>query len=108
VRPPLLALLFVSLGGISLAAQEDAFLVLEGGALIDGRGGAPIEDAVIVVRGERIWAVGRRGEVPIPAGANVIQTSGRTILSPTSGRRATSGRSSRAGRSSTPPTIRAG
>ena len=54
--------------------------MLQGGTLIDGRGGAPIEDAVVVVRGDRISAVGRRGQIPVPAGANVIQTNGRTIL----------------------------
>ena len=35
---------------------------------------------MVVVRGDRIWAVGRRGDVPVPAGATVIQTNGRTIL----------------------------
>jgi len=80
MRSLMLAVLLLTVGVVAVAAQENTFLVLEGGTLIDGRGGPPIEDAVIVVRGERIWAVGRRGEVPVPGGANVIQTSGRTIL----------------------------
>jgi cytosine/adenosine deaminase-related metal-dependent hydrolase len=71
--------LFAVLGAAALAAQESV-LVLQGGTLIDGRGGAPIEDAVVVVRGDRISAVGRRGQIPVPAGANIIQTAGRTIL----------------------------
>ncbi|MBM4184642.1 MAG: amidohydrolase family protein [Gemmatimonadetes bacterium] len=76
----LFSVLLALFGAVSGSAQQDAFMVLEGGTLIDGRGGAPIEDAVVVVRGDRIWAVGRRGQVPIPAGANVIRTAGRTIL----------------------------
>ena len=74
-----LSLTLMALGTFAGSAQEPV-LVLQGGTLIDGRGGAPIEDAVIVVHGDRISAVGRRGQVPVPAGANVIQTNGRTIL----------------------------
>src|SRR5215471_1740967 len=66
-------------GAVGLTAQESV-LVLQGGTLIDGRGGPPIEDAVVVVKGDRISAVGRRGQIPVPAGANIIQTNGRTIL----------------------------
>ena len=49
------------------AAQTLAPLVIQGGTLIDATGRDPIEDAVIVVEGERIKAVGRRGEVTMPA-----------------------------------------
>ncbi len=75
----MLSVLFALVGAVTLAGQESV-LVLQGGTLIDGRGGAPIDDAVVVVRGDRISAIGRRGQIPVPAGANVIQTTGRTIL----------------------------
>lgn len=39
-----------------------------------------IEDGVVVVRGERIVAVGKRGEVAIPAGAREIDARGKTIM----------------------------
>src|SRR5213078_1825748 len=55
-------------------------LVLDGGTLIDGTGKAPVADAVVVVTGNRITAVGRRGQVTVPANANVIRLNGRTIL----------------------------
>jgi imidazolonepropionase-like amidohydrolase len=55
-------------------------LVLDGGTLIDGTGRAPVENAVIVVDGDRIRAVGTRGQVQIPANASVIRLDGRTIL----------------------------
>jgi imidazolonepropionase-like amidohydrolase len=75
----MLALLIASCAMATVGAQESV-MVLQGGTLIDGRGGAPIENAVVVVRGDRISAIGRQGQVPIPAGANVIQATGRTIL----------------------------
>jgi imidazolonepropionase-like amidohydrolase/Tol biopolymer transport system component len=39
-----------------------------------------IEDGVLVVAGDTIQAVGRRGEVAIPAGARVIDAGGKTIV----------------------------
>ena len=60
-------------------AQGQA-LVVEGGTLIDGRGGAPLRNAVIVMEGDRIRAVGTKGQVSYPANARVIQADGRTIL----------------------------
>ena len=46
--------------------------------LIDGRGGAPIAPAVVLIRGERIEAVG--ATLPIPAGARIIDLGGATLL----------------------------
>src|SRR5690606_19515750 len=79
VKSLIRSVLLVLFSVVVVTAQEP-MLVLEGGTLIDGRGGPPIEDAVVVVNGNRISAVGRRGQIPIPPGANVIQTTGRTIL----------------------------
>jgi amidohydrolase family protein len=62
------------------AGQRITPLVIQGGTLIDATGRDPIEDAVIVVDGERIKAVGKRGEVPIPRGAKIIDAKGKTIL----------------------------
>jgi len=73
----LLALAVVAASGV--LAQEK-IVVLEGGTLIDGTGRPPVTDAVVIVEGSRIKAVGRRGQLAIPAGATVIRTEGRTIL----------------------------
>src|SRR5262245_35780911 len=62
------------------AVAQNRVLVLEGGTLIDGTGKAPIADAVVVVEGGRIKAVGARGQVTVPANANVVRVNGRTIL----------------------------
>lgn len=48
------------------------------GALIDGSGAAPVRNAVILVRGDRIEAVGPA--VRIPAGARVVDLSAYTVL----------------------------
>ena len=69
----------VLLGAFAASAQQRV-LVLEGGTLVDGTGGAPLPDAVIVVEGNRIKAVGARGRVTYPTGANVVRLNGRTIL----------------------------
>jgi hypothetical protein len=55
-------------------------LVIEGGRLIDGTGRAPIEDCVIVIESGRFQAIGKRGEVPVPAGVEVIDVKGKTVL----------------------------
>ena len=42
-----------------VAAQGNQTLVIQGGTLIDGNGGAPVANSVIVIQGNRITAVGR-------------------------------------------------
>lgn len=42
--------------------------------------GGIIDDGVIVVRGDRIAAIGKKGEVAIPAGAKIVDVSGKTIV----------------------------
>ena len=61
-------------------AQQPAALVVEGGTLIDGNGGAPVSDSVVVVQGNTITAVGRKGQVAIPSGARVINAAGKFVL----------------------------
>ncbi len=53
---------------------------LVGGTLIDGNGGAPITNSVILIRGTTIVAVGRVGSLAVPAGATVISTEGMHLL----------------------------
>ena len=50
-----------------------------GARIIDGTGGAAVEDGVLVVRDGRIEAVGARDTVDIPPDAEPIDVSGRTI-----------------------------
>jgi imidazolonepropionase-like amidohydrolase len=61
-------------------ATPPPILALVGGRLIDGFGGRPIENSVIIVEGGRIKTVGRIGEVAVPEGAQVISTEGMSVL----------------------------
>ncbi|HUF23912.1 MAG TPA: amidohydrolase family protein [Vicinamibacterales bacterium] len=60
--------------------QSSRLTALVGGTLIDGFGGPPIRNSVILVDGERISAVGQVGQLAIPAGAEVISTEGMSVL----------------------------
>jgi imidazolonepropionase-like amidohydrolase len=55
-------------------------LAIVGASLIDGSGSAPVRDAAVVVRGDRIVAAGPRGSVSIPESTEVVDASGKTIL----------------------------
>jgi imidazolonepropionase-like amidohydrolase len=50
-----------------------------GGTVIDGNGGAPVKDATILIRGNRITQIGPRGSVPVPQGAAVIDAAGKFV-----------------------------
>jgi imidazolonepropionase-like amidohydrolase len=63
-----------------VGAQSDNVKALVGGMLIDGYGGKPVRNSVILIEGERIKAVGQVGGVEIPAGAEVISTEGMSVL----------------------------
>jgi len=55
-------------------------LVVRGGRLVDGTGGAALEDAVVVMHGDRIEAVGAEAEVALPACRSEIDATGGTVL----------------------------
>ena len=61
-------------------AQNATPLVIQGGTLIDATGRPPLEDAVIVIEGNRFKAVGKRGEVAVPSGSRILDVKGKTIL----------------------------
>ena len=75
-----LGLVLAALPAAAQREKPESVLALVGGRLLDGYGGPPLENSVILVRGNRIEAVGRQGEVAIPAGARVISTEGHTVL----------------------------
>ena len=71
-----------SLREVNKVAQPAATSVIAivGASLIDGHGGAVIPNSVVIIRGERIAAVGRQGAVKIPPDADVIDAKGLTLL----------------------------
>lgn len=73
--------------GISLSMQRradvpDARVALTGARIITmaGDDGGIIEDGVIVTEANRITAIGSREEVDVPAGIDVVDVTGKTII----------------------------
>src|SRR3982074_281592 len=62
------------------APARSQIALFEGVRLIDGEGGAPIESASSIVQDGRFTAVGRSGELAVPAGATRIDLTGKTVM----------------------------
>ena len=75
-----IAALFSILAAGAAQAQQPAALVIEGGTLIDGNGGAPVQDSVIIIQGNKITSVGRKGQATYPPNAQVIKADGKFIV----------------------------
>ena len=54
--------------------------VFEGARVIVGDRSAPIDNATIIVDGTRFVAVGRRGDVDVPANARRVDLTGKTVM----------------------------
>ena len=87
MTPRLLLLGALIAAAISLAVLHPGAQSTSGGrtaivgaTLIDGTGGPPMADAVVLVDGARITAVGPRSAVPIPSDARQIDAHGRWIV----------------------------
>ena len=61
----------------SHAIAQSAFI---GATLFDGTGADPVEDAVVIVMGDRILGVGKRNEVEIPDYLAVVDVRGKWIV----------------------------
>ena len=73
-------LIVVCLAVAPASLAQERPTVLEVGLLIDGSGGDPIKDAVIVLEGKRVKAVGKKGAANIPQGARVIKAGDKTVF----------------------------
>ena len=55
-------------------------IALVGATLIDGNGGEPVQNSVVVVRNEKIEFAGKTGDTEIPKEAEIIDVKGLTLL----------------------------
>ena len=74
-----LAVLLLAVG-CSRFTSSDRVIALEGATLIDGAGGDPKQDALIIIRNGHIEAIARVNEIPIPKSAERINLVGKTII----------------------------
>ena len=49
---------------------------LVGATLVDGRGGPPVSDAVVLMRGGKVDCAGTRSQCPVPAGVESLDVAG--------------------------------
>ena len=70
--------LFLGAVATGSAAPLPSVTVVRAARLIDGRGGAPVAPAMVLVEGDRITGVGPG--LAVPAGARVIDLGGATLL----------------------------
>ncbi len=62
------------------SGDSNQVIAIVGATLIDGRGGAPVIDSAVIIRGDKIITVGSRNNVAIPPGAEVIDAKGLALL----------------------------
>lgn len=75
---PILALLAVALVLATAVTAQAQTVVVKAARLIDGRGGPPLEPAMVRITGERIGEVA--ASLVVPVGASVIDLGGATLL----------------------------
>ena len=73
-----LTLVTAALAQTSATTRAPIVTIVRAARLIDGRGGASLEPAMVRIEGERIAAVGRT--LPVPAGVRVIDLGAATLL----------------------------
>jgi imidazolonepropionase-like amidohydrolase len=81
----LLAALCLAVSACPTEPEPEPFVtgadfVLVDGTLIDGTGAAPLPDAAVVIRGDKVVFAGRRSRVTISPDADTLNVGGATIL----------------------------
>jgi len=63
-----------------ISPDQKGTLAITGATLIDGTGTPPVNDAVVVIEGDRIIAAGPRDKVKIPGNARRLNAQGKFLL----------------------------
>ena len=84
--PTLVVLMALSLPAAGCAESDNGAVpqstvtAIIGAHIIDGKGGEPLANGVIVIRGDLIEAVGSASSTMVPDGARIIDVTGHTAL----------------------------
>lgn len=84
IRAPILkrlcifAIVLTSFSFHSSAATQDKVIAIVNAVIIDGNGESPIENGSIIIRGDKIEAIGKN--ITIPLGAEIIDAAGQTAM----------------------------
>src|ERR1051325_8195926 len=70
----------IFLFAVLIASAQARPLALVGGRLIDGFGGHPLANSVIIIEDDRIKAIGTVGTMEVPPDAEIISTEGMDVL----------------------------
>jgi imidazolonepropionase-like amidohydrolase len=73
-------LFLISLYTLAASAAENKPIAIIHARLIDGMGGAPVENATIVVRGKTIEYAGAATSTAVPKDAQVIDATGKSVM----------------------------
>jgi imidazolonepropionase-like amidohydrolase len=60
--------------------KKGAYLIIKGGTLIDGNGGPPVKDTVILIKNQTIKSVGKVGQIKTPLFAKTINAKAKYII----------------------------
>ena len=58
----------------------EGVIALEGATLMDGSGGPPLRESLILIKDGHVQAVGASGETSVPRGAERVNVAGKTII----------------------------
>lgn len=67
-------------GGANKCAGGPQAVAIRAGRLFDSKSGRILSNQVVLIRGDRITAAGPAAQIPIPAGAHVIDLGQQTVL----------------------------
>ncbi|MEE8482418.1 MAG: amidohydrolase family protein, partial [Acidiferrobacterales bacterium] len=76
----LILVVTASFVGLSQAAESPSIKAIVGGTVVDLDGKAPIRDAVILIEGEKIVAIGNAADIPVPDTAQLIDAKGTWLI----------------------------
>jgi Amidohydrolase family len=69
-----------TLSGQQPPTRASGPIAIVGARLIDGTGGAPLDDSVVIVEGDRIRSAGPRARVVMPNGVESVDARGKVLL----------------------------